>query len=795
MKNLCKIFAYLVLLFSQSVFAQNYTQTIRGKIVDKDSKMEIPGVAIALLKDTVMLAHTSSDDNGQFKFPAIPIGTYTLHLKIIGYKEAWIPNITLNSGRESILNLELEENAIQLKEAIVQGKQKGVIRNEMAMVSTRVFDAEETEKYPGSRQDPARMASNFAGVNGNDDSRNDIIIRGNSPQGLLFKIEGIDLGNANHFALPGTTGSEVSMLNNKTIGTSDFMTGAFPAEYGNAIAGVFDIHLRNGNTEKYENTIQAGVLGLEAASEGPLSKNGNSSYLVAYRYSTLSIAHNLGMDLGTSSIPVYQDLTFKFNFQLGKSDNLSVFGILGISRVAIVMSQYTKPTKEIYGSSDLNIYDTIGNGFAGASWNHIINNNSYMKLTVAQTYYNGAFTNDRIRRNNDFSIDTIYRRLRTRYIDERTMVNWFYNNKINSQNSFKFGIDGTRIYTSIIDNKMQEDTILRWQSRANIATATYLLQPYIQYKYKFNDQITFSGGLHGQYYALSMSKAIEPRISVRWNITNKHTIAIGAGLHSQMDALNVYYIHQPTYLASHSYNDKLDFMRSFHSVASYDYTISNDLRLKVESYFQYLYNIPITRYKSSFSGLNEGATNELYSYDTLVNRGIGRNYGIEFTIEKFFSHQYFLLGTVSLFQSQYQGSDQIWRSTNFNGKFITNILGGRAFKIGKNSLTFSGKLSWAGGRLYSPVDTAATRKAKEIIAVDSKRNSLQFNNYFRLDLKLAYKINAKKLTHEFSIDLVNVTNQKNLLSYDYAFSPQGKYQIEYLYQLGFLPLIYYKLDF
>ena len=625
--SLLTILGLIFLALPFSTYSQNYTQTIRGVIMDKESKSTLPSGSVALFKDTVIFKTATADDDGNFRFDEIPIGKYSIKARYAGYREQWIPNITLNSGRETVLNIEMEESAVQLKEAVVNSTKKGATRNEMALVSARNFDAEETERYPGSRQDPARMASNFAGVNGNDDSRNDIVIRGNSPQGVLFRIEGIDMGNANHFALPGTTGSEVSMLNNKIIGASDFMTGAFPAEYGNAIAGVFDIHFRNGNSEKYENTLQAGVLGLEAASEGPLSKKDNSSYIVAYRYSTLSIAHNIGLDLGTSSVPVYQDINFKLNFSLGKKDNLSIFGVAGISQVSIVMSQFTKPTKEIYGTSDLNIYDTITNGFAGASWGHIISSSSYMKFTFAQSYYNGAFTDDRIKRNSDFSIDSIYRRLRARYEDIRSIASWYLNSKINNRNVLKVGVYTTRIYSSIIDNHLEEDSN-KWLSRANVSTTSYLIQPYIQYKFRMNDRLEFTGGLHGQYYSFSNSKSLEPRLSMRWKLNEKHSISLGGGMHSQTNAVNVYYIHTPTIGATSSYNDKLDFARSIHAVASYDYNIGSNTRIKVESYFQYLYNIPVTRYKSSFSSLNEGATNDLFSYDTLVNKGIGRNYGL-----------------------------------------------------------------------------------------------------------------------------------------------------------------------
>lgn len=142
----------------------------------------------------------------------------------------------------------------------------------MATVSARSFTVEETSRYAGSLNDPSRMAANYAGVSSTSDARNDIIIRGNSPLGVLWRLNGMEIPNPNHFGSLGTTGGPVSILNNNLLDKSDFLTGAFPAEYGNALAGVFDLQMRSGNNEKTEFLGQVGFNGFELGAEGPIGK-------------------------------------------------------------------------------------------------------------------------------------------------------------------------------------------------------------------------------------------------------------------------------------------------------------------------------------------------------------------------------------------------------------------------------------------------------------------------------------------------------------------------------------------
>jgi len=183
------------------------------------------------------------------------------------------------------------------------------------------------------------MVSNFAGVMSSNDSRNDIVIRGNSPMGLLWRIDGVEVPNPNHFGAQGTTGGPVSMLNQNLLSNSDFMTGAFPSEYGNALSGVFDINLRSGNKNKFEFTGQVGFNGFEFAAEGPIwlgKNNTKGSFVVDYRYSTMELVNKLGIDFGTgAAIPKYKDLTIITDIPTKKAGRFKFIGIYGNSFIQL----------------------------------------------------------------------------------------------------------------------------------------------------------------------------------------------------------------------------------------------------------------------------------------------------------------------------------------------------------------------------------------------------------------------------------------------------------------------------
>lgn len=787
----------LALIALPLLLSAQYKQTVKGNIRDKESRIPLIGVSVVII-DTDPAMGTATDENGDFTIKDVPVGKHTLQASYLGYNSTTIPGILVTSAKETILNMEMEESATKMNEVVVSGRRDHI--NEMALVSTKTFDVQETERYAGSRSDPARMAANFAGVVGANDSRNDIVIRGNSPQGVLWRLEDIDIPNPNHFAVSGTTGGPVTILNSKTLANSDFFTGAFPADYGNSTAGVFDVKLRNGNTDRLELTGQLGFLGTELAAEGPISRKHKSSFLVTYRYSTLKLFEGLNIKIGTSSVPNYQDAAVKLNFPMGKKANLSFFGIGGLSNIDLIVSNQTTPPEELYGESDRDQYFSSNTGVFGSSFSYIINSSTYTKFTIAETGSDIQARHYKVYRDANYAVDSLKYILGYTFGKAATVAHWFINKKLSGRHTIKAGIINNYYHLNLVDSSRQyPPSIQVWQHREDFHGGTDLLQAYIQYKYRPSDALTFVAGLHGQYLTHNQSKAFEPRLAMKYTATATNSFSLGYGLHSQMQPLYQYFAVLPGNPTTAMHNYNIGFTRSHHFVGGYAHTFSRSLRLRSEAYYQYLFKVPIeTRPGSSFSGLDQGSSFSRLFPDTLVNAGTGYNYGLELTLEKTFSHNYYVLISGSVFNSKAKGQDGVYRNTDYNSRFATNMLTGYELKLGKNSSLLTGlKITYTGGRRYSPANVASSNAIGDLVVIDSLRNTLQFKNYFRTDIKLGVRINARRLTHEIAIDLINIFNTKNILSntYNFDLAAQGAYPFTTQYQLGFLPLFYYRVDF
>ena len=788
---------FLLAILLPFISQAQLTQIIKGSVHDKESHTPLQGVAVSVT-DVEGKPGTVTDEAGNFSIGNIPVGKHSMRLSYLGYQSVELSDILVTSAREVVVVVEMEETTNKIAEVEIKAKREHI--NEMAIVSAKTFEVQETERYAGSRADPARMASNFAGVQGANDSRNDIVIRGNSPQGVLWRLEGVDIPNPNHFSVPGTTGGPVSMLNSKTLGNSDFFTGAFPAEYGNATGGAFDLQLRNGNAGKTEVTAQLGFLGTELAAEGPISKKSGSSFLIAYRYSTLKLFEGLNIKIGTSSVPNYQDATFKLNFPIKKKANLSFFGIGGLSKIDLIVSNLTEQPEELYGESDRDQYFYSNTGVVGTTFSYIINSSTYTSITVAQTANQIGSHHDKVFRAAGFEVDSIKSILDYNYTTRSTVAHWYVNKKFSAKHTLKAGIVNNYYSLDLLDSSRQyPPTRQDWEHRTGFSGGTNLTQAYVQYKFRPNDNLTATAGVHGQYLSHNGSKSIEPRVAMRYRLNSTNNISLGYGLHSQMQQMYQYFSHLPQNAPSQMHNYNVDFTRSHHVVLGYDHRFSNVLRVSTEAYYQYLFNIPVEkRAGSSFSGLNQGNSFSRTFPDTLQNTGTGYNYGMEVTVEKMFSKGYYFLFTGCVFNSKAKGNDGVYRSTDYNTNFCLNLLGGYELKLSKNSVLISGlKITYGGGQLYSPPDVAASNNMGDYIVVDSLRNTLRFPNYFRTDLRIGVRLNRKKVTHEIAFDLVNLFGTKNLLNLTYSsdLAAQGQYPFLKQYQLGFLPLFYYRLDF
>jgi CarboxypepD_reg-like domain/TonB-dependent Receptor Plug Domain len=787
-----KIYALTIaFLFTGIAFAQTATQTIKGTVIDKQSQATIPGVNIVIMGSNPLKGATT-DMDGHFKMTEINPGRYDLKVTYLGYKEIVLPNVMVTTGKEVSLDIALEENVNSLKEVVISGTKKNETNNEMTTVSARSFSMEEVNRYAGGRSDPSRLAANFAGVSSPDDSRNDIVIRGNSPTGVLWRIEGLNVPNPNHFSTVGTTGGPVSAINTNMLKNSDFFTSAFPSEYGNANAGVFDLGFRAGNSDKREHTIQFGALtGLEAMTEGPINKTKGSSYLIAYRYSFTGLAQAIGIPVGTTATPFYQDLSFKITSGTSKLGKFTLFGLGGKSKIEFLHNKtdstdlFADPTKDSYFTSDL--------GVVGVKHFLRIGTKSYLSTVVGSTYAASSYYLDTISK---------YDQAITRTVENTTKrihysANTSFNSKINSKVFMKVGVMAEMLNLNLFYRYKESNNT--WNQIWDFNDYTELLQAYAHVKYNVTNKLTLNAGVHGQLLTLNNSHSIEPRAGLKYQLNEKNTISVGYGMHSQMQPTDVYFYRNlktdGTYDQS---NRKLDFTRSQHFVIGYDVLPIKNWRVKVEVYYQTLSNIPVTEVASSFSMLNAGASFNPNEQAYLKNSGTGINYGTELTIEKFFSNGYYGLITGTLYESKYKGSDKIERNTAFNGKYVYNVLIGKEFKIGKgkrNALSIDVKMTQAGGRYYTPVDLVASQAAQqEVKANDSLAFTSRYASFFRLDVKMGYTMNSKKrkMSQSIFFDIQNITNNKNVFAERYN---ERTNSINTAYQIGFFPNFTYKVQF
>ncbi|KPK87341.1 MAG: hypothetical protein AMS27_02565, partial [Bacteroides sp. SM23_62_1] len=638
-----------------------------------------------------------------------------------------------------------------------------------------------TEKYAGSLGDPARMAMNFAGVMGGADQVNDIIIRGNSPLGLLWRLEGINIPNPNHFGSIGSSGGPISMLNNNVLSNSDFYTGAFPAEFGNAMSGVFDLRLRSGNNRTREYTVQAGFNGFEIGVEGPMLKNReDASYLAHYRYSTLALLHLAGLNIGVRAIPFYQDLSFKIDLPGRKAGKWSLFGLGGENHITLEENENDRKSVTKI---------TTTTGVLGLSHIYFINPSLRLKSSIALTIARDHET-DSLNRNG--SLDEFYW---DRYLEGKFVLATEVRKKFSANNlafaGINFDLIGLDYRDSIFSPEMND-----YYHSLEIKNSMMLIQSYIQWKHRFSDDFSFIAGLHHQQISLDQQFVIEPRISLSWDLNQKESFSIGYGLHSQMQQRTVYFekiLIDTTNRIYDQTNRDLGFSRSHHMVFSFKHSFNPDLRIKTEAYYQWLFDIPVKRYSSWISMINYGSSFIYGDYDSLVNEGTGRNIGIELTFEHFFSKKYYWLATLSLFDSKYKASDGKIRNTAYNGNFILNLLGGYEWSLTRqNTLSADLKAIWAGGLRSIPIDLEASREAGRTIYDYSRVYQKRYDDYYRIDLRISLRINRPKTGHLVALDIQNMTNRKNRFLEEY--NPDTD-RVEQVYQIGILPIILWRLYF
>ncbi|GAB2774192.1 carboxypeptidase-like regulatory domain-containing protein [Rhabdobacter roseus] len=765
------IFFLFILSSTYLGYGQALTSTLRGTVTDLDTGQPLPTASVQLLNTRY---GTQTTPEGTFRFDQLPVGRYTLVVSFLGYQPFILPELLLESGKEQVLSVQLTPQSTQLPEATVSTTRP------VAVNSVQAITTEQTLRYAATYLDPARVATSFPGVAAANDQANGLVIRGNSPNGMQWRLEGVEIVNPNHLSNAGTfsdrptqTGGGVNILSTQLLGTSYFLSGAFPAEYGNALSGVLDMKLRPGNNEKTEFTAQAGLIGLDLAAEGPLSKNSKASYLINYRYSFTGLLGALGVTFGGEDIR-FQDLSFNLHLPTAKAGTFTVFGLGGYSSNVFNAERDTSLWVNQKDSYDILYKNRMG--AAGATHSVSLGRHASLRTVLVASGL-------RSRREGYLLApsDLAQRNLVEEDEVEKSRLS------LSSTLTQRLG-EAHRLKAGVFLTYQKDRLLSGGLSRVEGTLTGVIVQPYASWQWQLAPRLSSDVGLHYLHYTFNNTQSVEPRASLRWQTTPRQAVSFSYGLHSQLQLPQVYLTHG--YIVGTPHNRALAPTRAHHLVLGYQYTWPSGSSLKLEGYLQSYFKVPVAPMDGTFSVLNLIETS---FYHNLTNVGTGRNYGLEFTYQKYLTDFYYLLVSGSLYDATYVGSDGQRRSTRFNGNHTLTFTGGKEFKTNRQGTWgLNGRLLWFGGFRDTPIDAAASQTEQRTIYRTEQAFTLKMKDYFRPDLRIYWKKNKSTYNRTLSLDLQNVSNTQNE-----AFSYYDTYQRRVVptYQLGLIPVLSYRWEF
>lgn len=790
-------YIFATLLFLSISFSDSYAQTlkvsIKGRVTD-DFTGELLSGATITIKDSVKNIAGLTDKDGRFKLDNIPVGRRVVTVTKEGYMTYLIADVEIKTGKEFFLEIPMSQNISMADSVLIVATNRS---RQLNGLSTRTFTMEEVRRYAATYFDPARLVTSYPGVTAPDDGSNHISVRGNSPNSLVWRLEGVEIVNPNHLSNAGTasdrpslTGGGFNLLSAQMMRNSSFLSGAYEAQYGNSIGGVMDINLRKGSVTKDEYTLQFGLIGIDISAEGPFGAKGDASLVANYRYSTVGLLSQLGVSFGDELIN-FQDLSFNLDIPTKKIGTFRVFGMGGKSKNIFEAARVADDSLWATQKDRSDITFNSRMGALGFSHQIVLGKKTFWRTALVGSGLESERTADYLR-----DTTTLIRVGEDSYTQSRVSFTTGITHRFNAGVKLKAGIYANQIGYNLISKVKAASDTLPIRTRGGSNGQVVLLQPYAQLSVVPMKNLQVEAGVHVMQLNLNSSLSIEPRFRASYSLNEKQSITLGYGLHSQMQPLSLYFTPVDSSGLEPSYtNQDLDFTKAHHAVLSYAHRFSDHLSLKVEPYFQYLFNVPIsTNVNSTFSALNLFEDN--FIQDELVNDGTGINYGVEVSVERTLDRGYYFLVSGTYYESNYQAADAIERPTRYNGQYSGALTAGKEFYFNKEDkariLGIHARFIYQGGYYTTPIDTVASRIAETTVFANDLAFSEKLPDYYRLDIRITYTSQKKDANRILSLDLQNITGQENI-AYRF-FDPQAN-EIITKYQLGLIPILTYRVEF
>ncbi len=776
-------------LISLAYSQETIFQSLSGKIIDSGSGTGI-AQANVLIKNETFEKGIVTDENGTFTITEIPVGRYNIFVSHIGYAHEVQRDVLLEAGKEKYMAIQLDFSPYELQELTITDE--GNFLDNLEKISFYPFSLEQSQRVAATFYDPARMVLSFPGVTSANDEANNISVRGNAPYTNSWRLQGADIVNPNHLTNAGTfsdrpsvVGGGVSILSAQLMDRTQFLTGAFPANYGNALGGIMDIHLREGNTNEAEYTAQVGLLGIDVAAEGPFGKNSDDSYLINYRYSTIGLLQSIGIEVSPEEI-TFQDLSFHVNLNTKKNSQWGLFGILGLSSEKFESEKDSTQWELIEDRVDTKFSSDMG--AIGITNKTILGKrsslNTVLALSEIQTERNAYYVEE------DYQ-PTLFEQ--DVYDQGILTLNSVFQTKTKNNHQLSAGIIANHYYFNLF-SQSKNDTEEPFTEHVNNKGNYQVFKAFGEWKPIISSKVAGIVGLHALYFDLNDEVSVEPRLGLTYFTNQRSSLSIHYGLISQSHFPQAYFVTTEDNGQLSYPNKDLKLSKSHQVNLSYSYKINALTTMKIEAYYQHHFNVPVSSdIESTFSLLNSV---DVFIDEELVNEGTGDNMGLELMIDRAFKNGFYFTLSSSVYDSKYTALDGIERNTRYNGSYANTFTFGKeiqSLKNNKNRIFGANfRLIWQGGYRHTPIDETASEDSGRTEFVDSEAFTLKYNDFFRTDLRIYLKKNKPKYTRTLSLDIQNLTNQENI---GYQYYDRFTESVETRYQLGILPVINYRVEF
>ncbi|PIB34836.1 hypothetical protein BFP72_05165 [Reichenbachiella sp. 5M10] len=688
-----------------------------------------------------------TDANGAFRIEKVAPGLHQLVVSYLGYEKHQEQNIWVKTGKTIYLTIDLTRQPGQLEELVVSAN------HPLTQMSSLEITEEKINRYAATYYDPARLLLASSDVMVTNDQNNQISVRGLSPELNVWRLEGVEIVNPNHLSNAGTfndqpaaTGGGVNILSAQLLDMSKFDIGQMDNSKNNAVAGLFDMNLRNGYAGHHQFTAQASVIGLDFSAEGPLAKNSRASYIANYRYSFTGLLGLMGVDFGGETIG-FQDLSFNVNLPMKNKSNLKVFAFGGMSSNDFEATdpQDRKVQKDLY-----DIYYQGKTGGIGTTFQTPLGKNLNLSLT-------SVFSASQNKRDQTFAIDSplVIQMLNYNHINQEIWANRLNTTLAMGRSTLHFG-SALNYYHYYQDFSGEIYT--------PTTRKTMLLSPYLNWHLQVTSWLKLEFGT--TYYYATLGDTQKDKLDYRGTlyIEGDHTaIALSAGKYTQLNQPNAYYLRYRE--DSPMEIQFFDFTESYRYLASLAQSIGK-LTLHVEGFYYYFPKIWQYSYYSYALP---------WTFATYQAQTTGVSLSAEGSTPQFY---YLVSGT--MFNSTFDET----QDNPYNIKYSYSGVLGKKWSFPKldqdRQLGINIKAIYQGGtRQYSYEQDTYDYKS-------------QLNNYARLDIRVQWTTSKKKSTRTWAIDIQNLTNRENEA---YQYYDNVTKQVEMTYQLGMLPILTYRIEF